>query len=137
MNADYPKYIPYDKTLVEKGRANRRNPTAAEKKMWNEVLRNREFKNLKFTRQKPLDRHIVDFYCSEILLVIEIDGDSHAGNEAYDRLRSERLGTFGITVLRYTNVEVMKNLEGVYQDLSEKVEALKRRRNRQKYNQPS
>jgi very-short-patch-repair endonuclease len=119
-------YIPYDKRLVEKARKNRKNPTPAEKRMWFQVLRNKAFQNLKFTRQKPLDRFIVDFYCSRFLLVVEIDGDSHTGQEEYDRQRTERLGRYGITVVRYTNIEVMKNLEGVYEDLQEKVKMLKK-----------
>jgi very-short-patch-repair endonuclease len=119
-------YIPYDKRLVEKARKNRKNPTPAEKRMWFQVLRNKAFQNLKFTRQKPLDRFIVDFYCSRFLLVVEIDGDSHTGQEEYDRQRTERLGRYGITVFRYTNIEVMKNLEGVYEDLQEKVKMLKK-----------
>ena len=119
-------YIPYDKKLVDKARANRKNPTSAEKKMWYEVLRNREFEDLKFTRQKPLDRYIVDFYCAELQLVIEIDGDSHAEQEEYDRVRTERLGQYGITVIRYTNSDVLHHLDGVYVDLSDKVKILRK-----------
>ena len=120
-------YIPYNQNLVERARANRKNPTAAEKKMWFEVLRNRTFEGLKFTRQKPLDGFIVDFYCAELMLAVEIDGDSHAEQEAYDRMRTERLGQYGITVVRYTNREVLHALAGVYADLSAKVKRLRER----------
>ena len=54
-------YIPYNKTLTQKARENRKNPTPAEKKLWYEVLANKRLDNLKFTRQKPLDMYIVDF----------------------------------------------------------------------------
>jgi very-short-patch-repair endonuclease len=124
-------YIPYDKRLVEKARENRKNPTPAEKKMWFGVLGNKAFQNLKFTRQKPLDRFIVDFYCSKRMLAVEIDGDSHAEQKDYDRIRTERLGQYGIHVIRYTNTDVMQNLEGVYKDLWERVEKLGKRIDRQ------
>ena len=120
-------YIPYDKRLVEKGRGNRKNPTPAEKKMWFEVLGNKAFQNLKFTRQKPLDHFIVDFYCSKLLLVVEIDGDSHKEQEEYDKRRTERLNQYGITIVRYTNIDVMQNLDGVYEDFLGKVKELEER----------
>ena len=72
-------YVTYDEALTEKARENRRRPTPAEKKLWFEVLRGRRLSGLKFTCQKPLDRYIVDFYCAELMLAIEIDGDSHDG----------------------------------------------------------
>ena len=66
-------YLPYNTALTEKARENRKNPTPAERKMWFEVLQNKRLNNLKFTRQKPLDEYIADFYCSELMLAIEID----------------------------------------------------------------
>ena len=77
-------YIPYNKALTEKARENRKNPTSAEKKLWYEVLQNKRLDSLKFTRQKPLGEYIVDFYCAELMLAIEIDGDTHANQEQYD-----------------------------------------------------
>jgi len=121
------KYIPYDKNLTEKARTNRKNSTPAEKRMWYDLLGNKSFQGLKFTRQKPLDRYIVDFYCSELMLVIEIDGDTHSEQEEYDIERTKRLESFGITVLRYTNLDVMDNFESVYEDLVERVEVLRKR----------
>ena len=118
-------YIPYNKSLTEKARENRKNPTSAEKKLWYEVLQNKRLENLKFTRQKPLDEYIVDFYCAELMLAIEIDGDSHAEQEQYDKSRTENLNKYGIEVIRYTNAEVQDNLEGVYQDLRERVSVMK------------
>jgi len=123
MNTNYP-HIPYQKKLVEKARVNRKNPTAAEKKMWFKMLRNRAFRGLKFTRQKPLDKYIVDFYCSKLLLAIEIDGDSHVAQQEYDKERTKRSCNYGITVIRYTNREVLESLSGVFDDLNEKVEML-------------
>lgn len=116
--------LPYNKNLTERARENRKNPTKAESKIWNEVLRMRQFADYKFLRQKPIDNFIVDFYCSELRLVIEIDGDSHAKTVEYDAERTKVLQALGLTVVRYTNVDVIRNIQGVYVDLIEKIEKL-------------
>ena len=118
-------FISYNKNLTKKARENRKNPTVAEKKMWYRVLRDKEFGNYKFIRQKPLDNFIVDFYCSELLFVIEIDGDSHSEQIDYDILRTKKLNSYGIEVVRYTNLEVINNIEGVYDDLKRRIEKRK------------
>lgn len=110
-------FIPYDPRLLEKSRENRKNMPSPERRIWNRLLRDKQLQGFKFLRQKPLDRFIVDFYCAELLLAIEIDGDSHAEQKDYDELRTLRLNEYGIRVIRYTNHEVMSNLEGVYEDL--------------------
>jgi very-short-patch-repair endonuclease len=111
-------FIPYKKELTALARQNRKNPSKAGRKMWNEVLRMRQFSEYKFLRQKPIAGYIVDFYCSELRLVIEIDGDSHADTAEYDEERTRVLQTIGLSVLRYSNHDVLYNIEGVYEDLS-------------------
>ena len=111
-------FLLYNKNLTALARANRKNPTAAEIKMWNEVLHMRQFAHYKFLRQKPIANFIVDFYCSELLLVIEIDGDTHGETNAYDLERTKLLNARGLTVIRYTNEDVLKNIAGVYDDLA-------------------
>jgi very-short-patch-repair endonuclease len=76
--------------------------------------------DVRFRRQRPFGRFIVDFYCASLKLVIEIDGDSHDSEEAlvYDHERSIYLNGLGLTVMRFTNAEVMDNLEGVHQQLT-------------------
>lgn len=110
-------YLPYNKNLVALAIENRKNPTKAESKIWNEVLRKRQLACYKFLRQKPIDNFIVDFYCSELRLVVEIDGDSHAETVEYDLERTRILNLLGLNVVRYTNDEVLRNFEGVYEDL--------------------
>ncbi len=117
-------YIPYNQSLTKRARDNRKTPTPAEQKLWLDVLQGNKFEDLKFIRQKPLDEYIVDFYCSEYLLAVEIDGDSHGEQKEYDRQRTERLNALGVTVLRYTNDEVMTNIEAVYEDLKIKITSL-------------
>jgi very-short-patch-repair endonuclease len=116
--------LPYNKNLTALARENRKNPTPAETKIWNEVLRMRQFAGYKFLRQKPLAGYIVDFYCSELRLVVEIDGESHAESVEYDAERTRVLQSLGLTVVRYTNAEVFQNIAGVYDNLIEKIEKL-------------
>ena len=89
--------------------------------MWNEVLRMCHFSEYKFLRQKTIADFIVDFYCARLRVAIEIDGDSHAGSEKYDTKRTAALNALGISVARYTNDEVMNNLEGIYDDLIRRI----------------
>lgn len=114
-------YIPYDTSLTAKARENRKTPTPAEKKFWYDVLKSHQFKELKFTRQKPLDNYIVDFYNSKLMIAVEIDGDSHFDQFYYDKIRTARLNDLGIKVIRYSNAEVMKNIEGVFKDFLNKI----------------
>ncbi len=114
-------FLPYNKKLDVRARENRRNPTKAESKIWNEVLCMRRFANFKFLRQKPIDNYIADFYCSELQLVIEIDGDSHAEATEYDMVRTRVLEALGLTVVRFTNEELLRNIQGVYDDLSRRL----------------
>jgi len=110
-------FLPYNKTLTALARQNRKNPTKAESKMWNEILRMRKFSKYKFLRQKPLAGYIVDFYCSELCLVIEIDGDSHAETIEYDVERTRVLNALGLTVVRYANDDILRNIDGVSNNL--------------------
>jgi len=113
-------FLPYDKNLTELARQNRKNPTQAELTIWCEILRKKQFAGFKFLRQKPIGGYIVDFYCSELRLVIEIDGESHAEMAEYDNERTRILNSFGLHVCRYTNEEVLQHLEGVYDDLTQR-----------------
>ena len=116
-------HVPYDPALKAKARALRADATPAEKRLWREVLSRRRLGGFKFLRQKPLDRYIVDFYCADLRLAIEIDGDSHANRLAYDTERTRRLERLGITVIRYENSAVMNNLDGVHRDLTQRIAA--------------
>ncbi len=117
-----PKHLPYDKKLTTYARTNRKNPTPAETTIWQKLLRNRQFHGYKFLRQKPIGPYVADFYCAELKLVIEIDGDSHAAQKAYDAQRTEYLARQGIRVLRYTNLDVSQHLAGIHDDLTTHLE---------------
>ena len=98
--------------ILRRAKELRKDITAAETKLW-AILRNRQLDNLKFRRQQPIGRFIVDFYCSEAKIVIEIDGDSHIRQEEYDNKRTQWLEDEGYRVIRFTNDEVFSNLENV------------------------
>lgn len=110
----------YNKQLLTFSRENRTNQTEAEKRLWL-CVRSRQLKGYKFHRQVPITRYILDFYCHEKKLAIELDGSQHANN-IYDAKRDEFLKMQGITVLRFWDNEVLGNLSGVLERISKKLE---------------
>ena len=102
--------------LTPLAKALRRNMTDAERKLWYQFLRQLP---ITVNRQKVIGDYIVDFYIHTAKLVIELDGDQHGTPEgaAKDALRDGWLRSQGLTVLRYSNFDVFKYFEGVYQDI--------------------
>ena len=96
--------------------------TAAEARLWSK-LRVKQFQGLKFRRQHGIGPYIVDFYCAERSLVIEVDGDIHGEQHQVvrDRRRESYLKSLGLQVIRYMNDDIVKNLDGVLEDLYERV----------------
>jgi len=101
-------------------RKNRHNPTSAEEKIWRMLLSKRKT-NQKFLRQKPIGRFILDFYCSKLMLAIEIDGDSHNNKQYQDKERDLYLEQRGIKTIRYTNNQVINDIDSIYFDLINKI----------------
>jgi very-short-patch-repair endonuclease len=97
----------------------RSNMTETEEKLW-QILRGKQM-GVKFRRQHGIGHYITDFYCPELKLVIEVDGDSHSSADAqtYDTIRHDFMASLGIITLRFTNDEVMQNIEGIHQHLTE------------------
>ncbi|OGI65201.1 hypothetical protein A3A95_03885 [Candidatus Nomurabacteria bacterium RIFCSPLOWO2_01_FULL_39_18] len=115
-------YIPYDKNLVSRARELRKETTEAEKIFWETILKNKKLAEFKFTRQKPLDNFIVDFYCASLGLVVEIDGGIHDFQKERDKERDNLLKQkFGLRILRYRNEEVLENMERVKEDLIKRI----------------
>ncbi len=90
----------------------RKNPTPAEEKLW-QRLRRKQMLGYKFRRQHALERFIVDFYCHDAGLVIEVDGPIHQYTPEEDAIRQEFLESLGLRVLRFTNEQVERDIEGV------------------------
>jgi very-short-patch-repair endonuclease len=98
-------------------RQKRSEPTPAENWLW-QRLRNRQVANAKFCRQYSIDKFIVDFYCLQAKLVIEVDGPIHEYSVEEDAIRQEFLESLGNKVLRFTNSEILTAPEQVIQRIS-------------------
>ncbi|MDB9305584.1 MULTISPECIES: endonuclease domain-containing protein [Cyanophyceae] len=111
-------HLPYNPQLVERAKTLRKNMTKAEKKLWYDYLRNFQFR---VHRQRPIDNFIVDFYCPNLSLVIEVDGESHSTDLAqnYDRERTQILEGYGLRIIRFTNQEVLNAFAGVCATIEE------------------
>lgn len=94
----------------DRARKMRREPTEPEKRLWRN-LSNSQLGGFKFRRQTVIGTFICDFSCSSTGLVIEIDGETH--DEHTDEIRDQMLMRMGYTVLRFTNDDVMRNMDGV------------------------
>jgi very-short-patch-repair endonuclease len=102
----------------------RRTLTRAEARLWT-ALRRRDVDGLKFRRQHPIGPYVLDFYCAERRLAVEVDGGVHDNDEAvaYDRARTKWLARQGVRVIRCTNEEVRDSLGGVVAWIMEQAEA--------------
>jgi very-short-patch-repair endonuclease len=104
------------KASADVARRLRRNQTDAERVLWFR-FRDRRLAGLKFKRQVPIDRFIVDFFCADAKLIVELDGGQHDQLKERDDNRTRVLEAMGYLVLRYWNHDVMPNTEGVLQDI--------------------
>jgi very-short-patch-repair endonuclease len=110
---------PFNKSRSKKRRRFlRRNPTQSEKLLWSK-LRNRQLSGLRFRRQYGVLDYVVDFYCPEYKLAVEVIGDVHAyaDRERYDLVRSKRMEALGIKILFFTNLQVQEEMHGVLKSI--------------------
>ena len=104
--------LPYNPKLKALARELRNKSTLSEVLLWNQ-LKARQARGYQFLRQKPIDNYIVDFFCYELMLAIEVDGQTHDYKMSEDETRQKRIESFGITVLRFLDIDVKRNMEGV------------------------
>ncbi len=121
----YAKYTVDNVMNFENAKANRKIPTEAEAIMWN-ALRSRNIGH-KFRRQHPIENYIIDFICLDVWLVIEIDGGYHNKPEQKnaDEIRDTRLKELGFTILRFTNEEIIGNLDNALKTIQDKADEIK------------
>ncbi len=102
----------HNKSLTGNARALRKNMSKEERHLWYDFLRKYP---IRFLRQKVIDNYIVDFYCHEAKLIIELDGSQHYEEKGLlkDKIRTERIESRGLAVIRIPNNEVNKNFNGV------------------------
>ena len=116
-------YLPYNKSLRVRAGELRNNPTAAEKKLWYYCLRNHKYI---FLRQKPIDNFIVDFYCSKLKLVIEVDGGTHLDKKdiLYDNKRTKILEKYGLKILRFYNDDILNGVHIVSEIIDREIKKM-------------
>lgn len=115
----------YNKKLKANGRALRNNMTKAEACLWKYALKNKK-RGYTFNRQRPVLRYIADFMCKDLRLIIEVDGSSHDHPKAKerDRERQKKLENAGFIVVRFTNNDVLKNMDSVILKIDEVIKQL-------------
>ena len=118
------KIIPYKPYLKELARKLRKKSTLSEVLLWQKI-KQRAFE-VQFHRQVPMLDYIVDFYCHEIQLAIEIDGNSHDYKYFEDKERQNRLECYGVVFLRFSDLEVKNNLFSVELAVLEKVNEIQK-----------
>jgi very-short-patch-repair endonuclease len=119
------KFLRNDPALKQRRQELRRNQTEAEKALWAH-LRNKQFYGMKFFRQYGIGPYILDFYCPNMKLAVELDGGQHnqCERKEYDAVRSEYLKAYGIELTRFWNHEVLLDIESVLNELGAKVTPL-------------
>jgi very-short-patch-repair endonuclease len=117
-----PKFIPYNRNLKALARKLRKDMTFGEILLWNE-LKDDKFWGFDFDRQRCIDNYIVDFYCKDLMLAIEIDGMSHNHKEAFlkDEVRQKTLESLGVIFLRFTEAEMKHDMDNTVRTIESKI----------------
>lgn len=123
MPVSHPRWRTSSPVIQQRARELRKEMTLAEINLW-QGLRRRQIDGLHFRKQHPIERFIIDFYCAEAKLCIEVDGDSHADQVEYDQARTAYLNERGYTVIRFTNREVWHQLDAVLQAIADECRKL-------------
>ncbi len=110
--------LSYNKSLKQLSRNLRINMTDAEKLLWSKI-RGKQLKGFQFYRQKIIGNYIADFYCPKSKLVIEVDGGHHYSDEGKekDNIRDDYMKETGITVIRFSDREVLNNIDAVLEEI--------------------
>jgi very-short-patch-repair endonuclease len=111
------KIIPYNPKLVPLAKKLRQDMTLSEVLLWNELKQNQL--GFRFSRQISIDEYIVDFYSKDLMLVIEIDGDSHYHEDQprKDEIRQKRLESLGVWFLRFDDIDIKRNMNWVIEQI--------------------
>lgn len=112
-NTQAYKALPYNPALRDKAKALRKAGILHEALLWLE-LKNKKLNGLDFDRQKIIGNYIVDFYCADKSVVLEVDGSSHDSKQFEDARRDEYLRSLGLTVIRLLAKDVLQSLDGVF-----------------------
>ena len=115
--------LPYNGKLKNLARELRQNMTDAERLLWSKIRR-KQLNGLQFYKQRIIGDCIVDFYCPKAGFVIEVDGGQHYIDEGQhsDEMRDDNIEKLGLKVVRFSNIDVLKNIDGVIQKLQDMVQ---------------
>ena len=118
------KIIPYRPYLKQLARKLRNDSTKSEIALWKE-LKGKQLHGYDFHRQKPIDNYIIDFFCHELMLGIEVDGASHQLEEVFEKdlVKEQRMRELGIHVLRFTDSEVLNDIDNVIREIEQFAES--------------
>jgi very-short-patch-repair endonuclease len=110
--------LSYNKSIKQLSRNPRRNMTDAEKLLWSKI-RGKQLKGFQFYRQKIIGNYIADFYCPKKKLVIEVDGGQHYSDDGKEKdcMRDDYMASVGINVMRFSDRDVLKNLDAVLEEI--------------------
>ncbi len=111
----------YNINLKPLGRALRKSMTPGEKKLWYEVLNKSKMRGHRFLRQRPIDKYIVDFFCKELKLIIEVDGRYHDSQMEKDMERDRKLAILGYETLRISHAFIMNDIFNAIRTIEAKV----------------
>jgi very-short-patch-repair endonuclease len=117
---DLKKRFPYNWKLKDRTKELRRSMTEPEKKLWYWFFKEfQKIHGIRVLKQRPIHNFIVDFYISQLKLIIEIDWESHFEEQwpVYDKERTNILNSLWLKVIRYTNIEIMQNFDWVCQSI--------------------
>jgi len=114
---DNKMYYQYNQNLKEYARELRKNATLAEVILWDKVLKQKQLRGYQFLRQRPIKNYIVDFFCKELNLIIEVDGEIHRFRKKNDKEREIDLKNSGFYIIRFKNREILDNLYNVQKTL--------------------
>ena len=137
MKSKWPQYYGALPKTEQRAKTLRKDSTSAEKLLW-KILRNREIKKLKFRRQHPIGHFILDFYCHELRLGIELDGDIHEIDfvKKHDNKRQAILRKLGITIIRFDNEIILSNPDSTLKEIQKLVEILVKKENARPHPDP-
>ena len=115
MQASKKNFFSYNNKLQPYANSLRKKMTKAEACLWKYVLRSGKMKGYGFRRQRPIGNFIADFMCKDLKLVIEVDGNTHLYEETIqkDSIKQKILEELGFTILRFTDDDILKNINGV------------------------
>lgn len=117
IKKSFTEGLPYNPALKNRAKALRKAGVLSEVIFWKQV-RNGNFYNIDFDRQRIIGSYIVDFYIKSLSLIIEIDGTSHNGKDVYDSQRDSYLISLGLRVYRISDLRIKHDLENVLKELT-------------------